>query len=75
MENIKGFSDFLFEKKITEKAGISPAIYKDLEEYFKTAGRVSHADAQKFIAKKKKGWKLSKEDFSEALQKFRFKKK
>ena len=34
MENIKKYSDFINEGKIQEKEGISPAIYKDLEEYF-----------------------------------------
>lgn len=74
MDNIKHFTEFLFEKVVTEKAGISPAIYKDLEEYFGSAKKASFADAQKFISSKKKGWKLSKEDFSEAFKKFKLKK-
>ena len=31
MENIKNYSDFINEGKIQEKEGISPAIYKDLD--------------------------------------------
>ena len=37
MENIKNYSDFINEGKIQEKEGISPAIYKDLEQYFADA--------------------------------------
>lgn len=71
MENIKKFTDFIFEKKVVEKEGISPAIYKDLEEFFSGSGKHSFSDAQKFIMSKKKGWKLSQEDFDEAKKKFK----
>lgn len=71
MENIKKYADYIFEKKIVEKAGISPAIYKDLEEYFSSDKKHSYADAQKYIHTKKKGWNLSEEDFEEAKKKFK----
>lgn len=71
MENLKKFSDFLFEKKIVEKTGISPAIFKDLAAYFESTPKPTLAGAQKFIAAKKKGWKLSEEDFLEAKKKFK----
>jgi len=32
MENIKSYQSFLQEGKITEKEGISTAIYKDIEQ-------------------------------------------
>lgn len=71
MENLKKFTDFIFEKQIVEKKGISPAVYKDLEEYFKSSAKPTLADAQKFISSKKKGWNLSDEDFQEAKKKFK----
>lgn len=71
MENIKGFSDFVFEGKVTEKAGISPAIFKDLQAYFSSTPKPTLSGAQSYISKKKGGWKLSKEDFDEAVKKFK----
>jgi hypothetical protein len=71
MENIKNYTNFIFEKKMIEKEGISPAVYKDLEDFFSGGGKHSFEEAQKFIMKKKKGWKLSKEDFEEAKKKFK----
>ena len=60
MENIKSYQNFLLEGKITEKEGISPAIYKDLKQYFEEA-KVPTL----------KGWKLSEEDFIEAKKEFK----
>ena len=71
MQNIQKYADYIFEKRIVEKKGISPAIYKDLEEYFNSSKRHSYAEAQKFIHAKKKGWNLSEEDFEEAKKKFK----
>lgn len=71
MQNVKKYSDFVFEKRIVEKKGISPAIYKDLEEFFHSGKKHSYAEAQKFIHAKKKGWNLSEEDFEEAKKKFK----
>ena len=71
MQNLKKYVDYIFEKQIVEKKGISPAIYKDLEEYFASSGKHSFAGAQKFIHAKKKGWNLSEEDFEEAKKKFK----
>jgi hypothetical protein len=71
MQNLKKYVDYIFEKQIVEKKGISPAIYKDLEEYFTSSSKHSFAGAQKFIHTKKKGWNLSEEDFEEAKKKFK----
>jgi hypothetical protein len=74
MENIKSYNDFLNEGKIQEKEGISPAIYRDLKDYFesckKDAQVPSLKGAQEHIQSKKKDWKLSKEDFEEAKKEF-----
>lgn len=71
MENIKSYSDFLLEGKVTEKEGISPAVYKDLEQYFSEAKSPSFKGAQAYLSKVKKGWKLSEEDFEEAKKEFK----
>jgi hypothetical protein len=71
MENIKKYSDFINEGKIQEKEGISPAIYKDLEEYFAGAKSPSLKGAQAHLDKVKEGWKLSDEDFAEAKKEFK----
>ena len=71
MENLKSFRKFLNEAKVQEKEGISPAIYKDLEQYFSGEKKPTLVGAQAFIQKKKKGWKLSQEDFKEAFKKFK----
>lgn len=69
MDNIQYFSDFLNEKK--ENKGISIAIYNDLKTYFKNAKSPSFEEASKYIAKVKKGWKLTQNDFDEAVKKFK----
>jgi hypothetical protein len=66
MENLKQYEQFLFEKE-----GISPAIYKELESYFKSTSKPTMAGAQDYISKHKKGWKLSEEDFKEAKKEFK----
>jgi len=66
MENLKQYEQFLFEKE-----GISPAIYKQLESYFKSTDKPTMAGAQAYISKYKKGWKLSDEDFKEAKKEFK----
>ncbi len=71
MENIKSYQNFLLEGKVTEKEGISPAVYKDLEQYFSEAKSPSYKGAQAYLAKVKKGWKLSEEDFEEAKKQFK----
>ena len=71
MENIKTYQSFLLEGKITEKEGISPAIYKDLKQYFDDAKVPSLKGAQVYLSKVKKGWKLSEEDFNEAKKEFK----
>lgn len=70
MSAIQNFQDFIFEKKIVEKKGISPAIYKDLKSYFSSTSKPTLRGAQKFIMDKKGGWKLSAEDFEEAKKAF-----
>jgi hypothetical protein len=70
MENIKNYSDFINEGKIQEKEGISPAIYKDLGQYFAEAKAPSLKGAQAYLNKVKEGWKLSAEDFAEAKKEF-----
>jgi len=70
MENIKEYTDFINEGKIQEKEGISPAIYKNLEEYFADAKSPTLKGAQAHLNKVKKGWKLSAEDFMEAKKEF-----
>lgn len=69
MDNIKEFSEFLNEKK--ENKGISIAIYNDLKSYFEKTKSPSFDDASKHISKVKKGWKLSQNDFDEAMKKFK----
>jgi hypothetical protein len=71
MENIKEYNDFINEAKIQEKEGISPAIYKDLEEYFADAKSPTLKGAQAHLDKVKDGWKLSAEDFAEAKKEFK----
>jgi hypothetical protein len=71
MENIKKYSDFVNEGKIQEKEGISPAIYKDLEQYFADAKSPTLKGAQAHLDKVKEGWKLSAEDFAEAKKEFK----
>ncbi len=51
MENIKSQQSFLLEGKVTEKEGISPAVYKDLEQYFSEAKSPSYKGAQAYLAK------------------------
>lgn len=70
MESLKNFEEFVFEKK-NEKPGISPAIYKQLEEYFESTSKPTKKGAQDYIGKTKKGWELSDEDFAEARMKFK----
>lgn len=69
MENIKNYSNFLFEAK-----GISPAIYADLQKYFETEGKHTYEGAIEFISKTKKKWHLTEEDFVEAAIEFKHKK-
>lgn len=72
MENIKEYHDFLNEaKKVQEKEGISPAIFKDLEKYFGEADSPTHKGAQVYLSRMKKDWKLSAEDFEEAKKTFK----
>ena len=72
MENIKKYTEFLNEaKKVEEKEGISPAIFKDLEKYFSEAANPTLKGAQIYLSKAKKGWKLSEEDFMEAKKTFK----
>lgn len=70
MENLIRYENFIFEKA-ESKEGISPIIYKDLEDYFKKTDKPTMAGAQAHIAKKKKGWELSKQDFEEAKKEFK----
>lgn len=70
MENIKSYEAYLNEAKVQEKEGISPAIYKDLKQYFKEAKNPSFKGAQEYISDKKDGWDLSEEDFDEAKKMF-----
>lgn len=66
MEHIINFDSFL-----NESAGIHPAIFKELEAYFKKAGKSSSFEgAKKEISSKMPKWNLSKEDFEEAKKKF-----
>jgi hypothetical protein len=51
MENIKSYQNFLSEGKITEKEGISPAIYKDLKQYFEEAKVPTLKGAQVYLLK------------------------
>jgi hypothetical protein len=69
MDNLKNYIGFLNEKKETK--GISIAVYNDLKTYFKKTKSPSFEDAAKHIAKIKKGWKLSQNDFDEANKKFK----
>lgn len=69
MENIKDYSDFIFEAK-----GISPAIYADLQNYFETKGKHTYDGAKEFLSKSKKKWNLTEEDFVEAAMEFKHKK-
>lgn len=69
MDNIQYYSDFLNEKK--DNKGISIAVYNDLKSYFEKTKSPSFDDAVKYIAKVKKGWKLSQNDFDEAKKKFK----
>lgn len=74
MENIKSYEAYLNEAKVQEKEGISPAIYKDLKQYFKETKNPSFKGAQEYISDKrsdkKDGWDLSEEDFDEAKKMF-----
>jgi hypothetical protein len=65
MENLKEYEDFLNEAK-----GISFAIYRDLEEYFKKDKSPSFSKAKTFIKSRKKNWNLTEEDFEEAKKEF-----
>jgi hypothetical protein len=71
MENIKTYQSFLLEGKVTEKEGISPAVYKDLKQYFEEAKMPTLKGAQAYLSRVKKGWKLSEEDFAEAKKEFK----
>ena len=78
MKHVQEMESFLNEskkmvapKKVTEKEGVSPIIYKDLKAYFESTDKPTMAGAQAFVAKKKKGWKLSEEDFAEAKKAFK----
>jgi hypothetical protein len=71
MENIKSYQSFLLEGKITEKEGISPAVYNDLKKYFSEAKVPTLKGAQAYLSKVKKGWKLSEDDFAEAKKEFK----
>ena len=54
MENIKSYQSFLLEGKITEKEGISPAVYNDLKKYFSEAKVPTLKGAQAYLSKVKK---------------------
>ena len=69
MYNLKNYIGFLNEKK--EAKGISIAVYNDLKTYFEKTKSPSFEDAANHIAKIKKGWKLSQNDFDEAKKKFK----
>lgn len=71
MENIRSYQNFILEGKVTEKEGISPAVYKDLAQYFKEAKVPTLKGAQAYLSRVKKGWKLSEEDFVEAKKEFK----
>jgi hypothetical protein len=71
MENIKSYQNFLLEGKVAENEGISPAVYKDLKQYFTEAKAPTLKGAQAYLSKVKKGWKLSEEDFLEAKKEFK----
>jgi len=74
MKNLKQFEDFAgvgSDESLTEKVGISPAIYKDLQTYFNTSKKPSLSGAQSFIERTKSGWNLSQEDFDEAKMHFK----
>ena len=71
MENIKWYQNFLLEGKVAENEGISPAVYKDLKQYFTEAKVPTLKGAQAYLSKVKKGWKLSEEDFLEAKKEFK----
>ena len=58
---IKGFSDFINEKK-----GIHPAVRKHLIDFFKKNKKGTFKEAQAYIKTKMKTWKLSKDDYEEA---------
>jgi len=68
MENLKKYEEFLFEAK-----GIHPAIYKDLQEYFKSTKTPSFVGAKKYLSKTDKKWVLSEEDYDEAELEFKSK--
>ena len=68
MENIINYEDFLFESK-----GIHPAIYKDLQVYFKSTKSPSFEGAKKHLSKTDKKWVLSEEDYNEAELEFKSK--
>jgi hypothetical protein len=70
MENIKNYQDFIFEAK-----GISPAIYKDLQEYFKSTDEPTFDGANNFLNKSGLKWHLSEEDYDEAEAEFKEKPK
>lgn len=71
MKNLNDFENFVnSDPHLSEAAGISPAIYKDLQSYFKTSKKPSLQGAQSFISRIKKDWKLSAEDFEEAKRHF-----
>jgi hypothetical protein len=71
MENIKSYQNFLLEGKVAENEGISPAVYKDLKQYFEEAKMPTLKGAQAYLSRVKKGWKLSEEDFMEAKKEFK----
>jgi hypothetical protein len=53
MENLIKYENFIFEKEGSKK-GISPIIYKDLEDYFKKTDKPTMDGAQSHISKNKK---------------------
>jgi hypothetical protein len=57
------------EGKVSEAEGVSPAVYKALQDYFKENGEGDFEHAKDYVASKVKGWKLSSEDFEEAKKK------
>jgi hypothetical protein len=63
MKNVLNFDSW---KNLNEAAGVSPAVFKALNDFFEKNPDGSYDEAKKYVATQVKDWELSKEDYEEA---------
>ena len=68
MENLFTYETFKTVINEGKGEGIHPSIRQKLMDYLKENPKASYSEARNHIGDKIKGWKLSEEDFEEAMK-------